>query len=357
MEYIHGGDIYTYEGLTDYSVNLNPFGPSDKVRRAVWKSIEEIDKYPDSRAGKLRKALSEKLGVPESVLIFGNGAAELIFLLVQADRPKRAIVTAPAFAEYRRALEAADCEVIEYPLREETCFALQEDYLSFLTEEVDMIFLCSPDNPSGCVIDRELLCNILKRCEEYKIRMVLDECFIDFLQEPEQQTMQGETDNHPMLFILRAFTKIYAIPGLRLGYGVTGDRLLLERMEEQRQPWSVSCMAQAAGLAAISEEERIRQTREYVCRERKWMEERLKEIGICFYPSEANFILLKSPYPLFEELQKKGFLIRDCSNYRGLKKGYYRIAVKNREDNERLMKALEEICSRSDRFVNLPHRP
>ena len=149
MEYVHGGDIYTYENVTDYSVNLNPFGPQEEVLLAMAESLQHTDAYPDSRCTRLRTALSAYLEVPKEYLIFGNGAAELIFLLVQTVRPRRAVLTVPSFAEYHRALKAVGCECMYEPLCEEENFTLQESYLEHLNEEVDLIFLCSPDNPSG----------------------------------------------------------------------------------------------------------------------------------------------------------------------------------------------------------------
>lgn len=346
MEYLHGGDIYTHEGMIDFSVNLNPFGPSETVLKAVTAELSGIGQYPDSQARKLKHALAEDLQIKESDLIFGNGAAELIFLVVQAVRPKKAVISVPSFAEYRQALLAEECKVKEYRLEEKHQFRLQEDFLELLTEETDMVFLCSPDNPSGCVIEKSLLDRIRKRCEDKGIYMVLDECFLDFLPEEKSITQIGCYQDFPHLFILRAFTKMHAIPGLRLGYGISSNAALLETMNRKRQPWSVSGPAQAAGCAAIKEKERVEKTRRYVMKERMWMENRLREIGIIFYPSQVNYILLKSPYCLFEELKKRGFLIRDCSNYRGLTKEYYRIAVKTHEENEKLMEALEAICKK-----------
>lgn len=343
MEYVHGGDIYTYTGLTDYSVNINPFGPGERVREAVKNSVDLMGAYPDSRAGKLRIALAQHLGISPDMLIFGNGAAELIFLIALAEHPKNAVLTEPCFAEYGRALRAAGCSWRGYRLSEQNGFCLEEDYLEMLTEDTDMIFLCSPDNPSGRLIRKDLLLKILECCREKKIRMVLDECFLDFTPDPQVQTLLSQAQNEKQLFLLRAFTKISAMPGIRLGYGVSCDMELLNNMENYRQPWSVSCIAQEAGLAALEETGRNEEMRNFIRTERKWMEDKLTETGIKFFPSDANFLLLKSPYDLFTELRKRGFLIRDCSNYAGLGKGFYRIAVKQRADNERLTAALDEI--------------
>ena len=343
MEYVHGGDIYTYENVTDYSVNLNPFGPQEEVLLAMAESLRHAGAYPDSRCTRLRTALSAYLEVPKEHLIFGNGAAELIFLLVQTIRPRKAVLTVPSFAEYHRALEAVGCECVYEPLCEEENFILQESYLERLNEEVDLIFLCSPDNPSGAVIPKELLLRILKKCEEHHILMILDECFVEFLKEPQKQTLYGVCERSANLVVLQAFTKIASLAGIRLGYGITSNVQLLENMEQNRQPWSVSCVAQAAGCAALKGTAQWQSMRIWLEAERAWMEERLKDIGVTYFPSEVNYLLLKSPYPLFSLLLEEKFLIRDCSNYQGLEEGYYRIAIRQRADNERLLAALTRI--------------
>lgn len=345
MEYKHGGDIYSHPGMLDFSANINPFGPSEAVIQAAVHGVYDMAHYPDSRCRELKKALSGKLHLPESVLIVGNGAADLIFSLVQAEKPRRAVVTMPSFSEYVQALYAVECEVVPYYLKESEQFLLQEDYLELLTEDVDILFLCSPDNPTGKVIDRNLLEQILARCEVCGICMVLDECFYEFLEQPENTTMQSFVMEHSRLFLLRAFTKMHAMPGLRLGYGLCSDEKLLERMIQVRQPWSVSIVAQAAGMAALGEEERVERTRAYITKERRWIEKEMEKAGIAYIPSEANYILFRSQYDLFSLLLEYGILIRDCSNYEGLSSGYYRMAVRLHEENERMLEALKDIYS------------
>ena len=343
MEYGHGGDIYTHEGMTDYSINVNPFGPGTAVIEAVCGAAAQIGQYPDSRCTKLRNALAEHLKIPAELLLFGNGAAELMFSLVLAQKPQKAILAVPSFAEYEQALKAAGCEIQYYYLQAEEGFCLNENYLDMLTKDVDIIFLCCPNNPTGQVIDKELLRKILDRCEEKQIRMVLDECFCEFLEHPEDTVMLPEAVTYRQLFLLRAFTKIYAMPGLRLGYAVSGDERLREQIERVRQPWNVSVLAQSAGIAALKDQERVAAAREYVAAERKWLEQELDRIGIRHFPSKANYILLKSNLDLYALLKEQKFLIRDCSNYKGLEKGYYRIAVRLREDNVRLLQAIAGI--------------
>lgn len=349
MDYMHGGDIYTYEGMIDFSANINPFGPSRKVKEAAALSSEWIGVYPDSRLSRLRKALAEKEDIDGELLVFGNGAADLIFSIVFAERPRKAVLTAPSFSEYAQALKAAGCKIVYHYLKEEENFRLTEEYLDQLTEDTDMVFLCSPDNPTGQTVDRELLQEIIQRCQERHIRLVLDECFYEFQEDQTGILSAKEALETKEVFLMRAFTKMHAMPGLRLGYGISSDRGLLEKLCAVRQPWSVSVTAQEAGLAALTEPERVEMTRCFVSEERKMMEKELGRIGVRYFPSSANYMLLKSKYDLFELLKEQHILIRDCSNYEGLKKGYYRIAVKSSSENRQLLSALEEIYSKDCR--------
>ena len=157
MEYQHGGDVYTYEGMIDFSVNINPLGPGSSVIQAAHNAVERMTQYPDAECRSLRKALAESLQMDKEFFIFGNGGAELIFNLAAAEHPKKAVLLAPSFAEYRQALQAAGCEIIWFPLKESEEFELGEAYLEYLKEDVDMVFLCSPGNPVGNIIRRELL--------------------------------------------------------------------------------------------------------------------------------------------------------------------------------------------------------
>lgn len=345
MRYGHGGDLYTYNGILDFSANINPFGPSEYVMEAACGAVREMGCYPDSQCRDLRKKLEMKLKIPQGQILCGNGAADLIFSLVFAEKPKRALLAVPAFSEYEQALRAVGCEIVYDYLEAGEQFAVQDNYLERLTGDIDIIFLCSPNNPTGRTIRRDLLVRILEQCERSRIRVVVDECFNEFLEQPEQATMQAYVAEHSRLILLRAFTKIHAMPGLRLGYMLCSDEQLMENIQAARQPWSVSGIAQAAGIAALDEDGRVLDTRRYVAEERRKMETELGKMGIEYIPSEANYILLhmEQDGSLFETMLNRGILIRDCQNYAGLSKGYYRIAVKRREENEKLLGVLREI--------------
>lgn len=317
---VHGGDIYTHKGVVDFSANINPLGTAPSVLKAAQDSMLEIGNYPDVACRALRQALSERELVDKEHIICGNGAADLIFNLVLAIKPKKALLVIPSFAEYEQAIGLAEADISFYKLKEARGFCLEEDYLEYLTPDIDMAFLCNPNNPTGKTIAPELLEKIIDKCEENQILLVLDECFNDFLDAPEVYSMKQQIKSHKQLFILKAFTKMYAMAGLRLGYGLCSNEMLLEQINRLRQPWSVSIPAQAAGVAALKEESLPDKTRQYIKTERKRLCDALMRLDIAYYKSEANYIFFKERPDLKQELLKHNILIRDCSNYRGLEK-------------------------------------
>lgn len=347
MKYVHGGDIYTDAYRLDFSANIAPFGCNEAVRQAAADSLQRIDAYPDPQCRKLKQKIAKKWILNPKNLVIGNGAAEVLFSLVLAEKPKRGMILAPAFQEYEQALKSVNSNVIVYKRRSECRFELDGDFLECLKEEaengLDMLFFCTPDNPVGALIPQEILQAALEICEQYHIRMIVDESFWEFAHEESSETMLPAVSNHKQLFLLRSFTKMYGMPGLRLGYGICSDQELIAQMEEMRQPWSVSVPAQEAGIAAMDEEVWVQRVRDYVRNEREWLEEELQKLGCRVYPSAANYLLFYVEKDLMIPLKERGILIRDCSNYRGLKKGYYRIAVKEEKENRQLINALQEI--------------
>lgn len=341
--YIHGGDVYRHPEVLDFSANINPLGTPEQVVRAAQESILRISSYPDALQEKLKKKLAEYEQVPEEWLICGNGAAELIFTLVQALRPKKALIPVPTFAEYEQALKGVGCKIRYVKLRKEDEFRLGEDILSELEGDIDLVFICNPNNPTGLLTEPALLHKIVRRCRERKIWLVVDECFLDFVPEPEVHTLKEMLADCDHLFLLKAFTKRYAMAGLRLGYGITSSQELMEAMEQRLQPWNVSIPAQEAGAAALEETEYVERARQMVKTERETLKRELRTLGYRVYDSQANYIFFFGEKDLGERLLAQGILIRDCSNYPGLTAGYYRIAVKNQQENQKLVEALEKV--------------
>lgn len=341
--HIHGGDIYRNKNMIDFSANCNPFGTPPGVIRAICAAAEEIRNYPDVECEELRNAVGAHENQDPDTVICGNGAADVIFSLVYGAGPKKALLPAPTFAEYEQALRAAGCEVEYYYMNEERGFCLEEDFIGRIRPDTDMVFLCNPNNPTGVLTGRDFLQKTLKRCEEMNVRLVIDECFLDFVENPADYTMKGMLKEHPTLFILKAFTKLYAMAGIRLGYGLSADRGLMEKISRVRQPWSVSHLAQKAGAAALLEKEFVEKSLTAIRTERQFLLDGLNRLGFETGASAANYIFFKGPEDLRERLMKEGILIRDCGNYEGLSRGYYRAAVRLREENEALLTALAKI--------------
>lgn len=342
-KHIHGGNIYQYENCLDFSANCNPLGTPNSVKKAAAESLERIFEYPRVGCGPLRQAIGKYEGVSAEKVICGNGAAELIFSLCRAVKPKKALLPAPTFAEYEQALHSVDCQVDYFFLDEEEGYSLREEFLDALSKELDMVFLCNPNNPTGVLTEKEFLVKVLKKCEEENIFLVVDECFLDFVKEPDNYTLKTYLDKSKQLFLLKAFTKRYAMAGIRLGYGMCGNRELLEKMELMTQPWNVSTIAQSAGMAALKEQEYVERGRQLVFQEAAYLKDSLKQLGLIVYPSSANYIFFRGPADFFDDCVREGILIRDCSNYPGLTEGYYRIAVKRPEENRKLVEVFRKI--------------
>lgn len=341
-KHIHGGNIYTYQNCLDFSANCNPLGTPESVKKAVQDSLERIKDYPQVGYAPLREALGKYEDIAPEHIICGNGAAELIFSLCQAVRPKRALIPVPTFAEYEQALESVGCQVEHVFLKEEEGFQMQESFIKQLHKNLDMVFLCNPNNPTGVLTDREFLFRVLRYCRELGIVLVVDECFLDFIKEPGKYSLKAQLPRYHNLFILKAFTKRYAMAGIRLGYGLCENKEILEKIIQVTQPWNISVMAQAAGIAALKEHSYVEEGRQLIFEESVYLKHGLEELGFMVFPSEANYIFFRGTPGLFQRGIRNGVIIRDCSNYPGLTEGYYRIAVRTHQENEKLLEALKK---------------
>lgn len=348
MERTHGGDWAAYEeqygaAPLDFSANVSPLGVPAGVQAAIRRAVSDLDRYPDPRCGKLSRAIAAREGVPAEWVLCGSGAATLIWRAVHAARPRRALVTAPCFGEYEAALEAFGCEIRRFPLPEP--FTVTAELLDKIDHNLDILFLCNPNNPTGRTVEPGLLRAIIRRCGETGTRLLLDECFVDFLDEPERHTAAGLLGDAPGLLILKAFTKLCGMAGARLGYALCADKTLLDAMRRAGPPWSVSALAQAAGLAALESEDYVNQVRALIRTERPRLASALGDLGLHVVPGEANFLLFQSGTALSAPLRERGILIRSCGDFHGLDESWYRAAVRSEEDNRRLIAALREILT------------
>lgn len=342
MTVIHGGDIYRNCIKLDFSVNVNPLGTPEAVKLALHAAALLCDRYPDPSVEALKKAVAAMQEVPEEFLLFGNGASELFMAIMHGIKPKKTVVPVPSFYGYEHAAEAAGGEVIYYGMRREDGFSLTQDFYSVLTEDVELLFLANPNNPTGKLMHKEEIIRILEYCRDRGIYVALDECFIEF--GGSRHSMMSRIGQFEHLILVRAFTKLFAIPGVRLGYLTCSDGGLLRRIERQLPEWNISLFAQEAGLVCAGQTDFVRKAAGYIRKEREFLAKGLAEKGYTVFPSSANFLLIHREEnrsgALYDKLLAKGILVRDCGNFRGLGDGYYRIAVKKREENEVLLNEL-----------------
>ena len=336
----HGGDIYTHKGLLDFSANINPYGIPEAVKNAAAGAVFDCTAYPDPYCRALRKGISEQEGIPEGWILCGNGAADLIYSFVYSlPKSRPVLIVSPTFSEYQTALSVAGVQVEHFMLEEKNGFILDDSITKLDFSRYSALFICTPNNPAGITVKPELLVKLA----ETGVRLFCDMCFMDMTVSPQIYNAPDLLKKYPNLVILKAFTKSFAIPGLRLGYALCSDGEFMALMAEKVPCWNVSVPAQKAGCAALGCREWLENTVKSITAERNRMAVALKSMGIKVFPGEANFLLLFSATDLYSRLMEKGILVRDCSNYKGLGKGFIRIAVRKPEENDRILSAIREV--------------
>ena len=336
----HGGDVYGAQLRLDFSSNVNPLGPPPSVISAMQRACVQVRQYPDPYCRALTRAIAAHEDVAEQSILCGAGAAELIYAYCDALRPKKIAELAPTFSEYSAAAAHFGAKIARFFLHAPD-FSPDEALLSFLElEKPDVLFLCTPNNPTGKAFPRALLELVLRQCEKQRTHVLLDECFLDFTDEKSARDLLPQFEN---LLILKAFTKNFALAGARVGYCLTENRALLRKMSDCCQLWNVSLPAQAAGVAALQEWSWVARAREIVREERTFLSRELPGLGVSVCESEANYLLLCAPAGLDAALLRRGIAIRNCKNYPGLGPGWYRIAVRLHEENEALLETMRRV--------------
>lgn len=349
----HGADIYgaseifgiDEDDIIDFSSNINPFGIPDNVQEAIIRSIKYSNRYPDINSRELVKGLSSYEKVPESWIFCSNGAAEAIFRIALCMIPQNAILISPTFSEYEQALKTVGTDIKYFALEEENSFRLTDKIINNIKIDTDIVFICNPNNPTGQIVDKILLEKVIAHCNLMNTTIVIDECFMDFVENKEKYSIIDLMEKYNNLIVLKAFTKIYAIPGIRLGYCMSSNTNIISCLKKSGPPWNVSTIAQAAGVASMKESEYVTKSVQYVKKQRQYLTDEMNRLNIKLYEAHANYIFFKliRKMDLYDELLKKGILIRSCSNYRNLDDSYYRIAVKSEYENKLLIENLKEI--------------
>ena len=378
----HGGNIYkvfrekNLKEILDYSSNINPYGIPESLKSRIIENLEILERYPDPDYVELREKLANLNNVNLSDIILGNGATEIIFLFMKVINPKKILIVSPTFGEYERAVKATEIprdivslscsgdnknienkeiEIEYFELKESDDFKLNIGNLkNELEKKYDLLIICNPNNPTGKFLKLAQTEEILKECNKYDTKLFIDEAFIEFLADGMKESIINTEENKKNLFVTRAFTKFFAIPGLRLGYGMYFDKELEQKISEKKEPWSVNNIAEMAGLTVLDDTEYIEKTLKWITKEKIYMYEKLNEIsGIKVYETEVNFITGKIDEKLFseglnvkilrEKMLEQGILIRDASNFKFLDERFFRLAIKDRASNDRVIKAMKEI--------------
>ncbi|MBI4794928.1 MAG: threonine-phosphate decarboxylase [Deltaproteobacteria bacterium] len=344
----HGGDVYhlartlglDLSELLDFSANINPLGFPPGIVAAVEQALGEIVHYPDRRCLELKQDLADYHRLSPEQILVGNGSTELIYLVARALKPKKALIVAPAFSEYEHALQAAEVPVAFQVTTEAQSFTLDAP---LDPQGADLVFLAHPASPSGALLQPDLLLETAARLDDEGVFLLLDEAFVDFVEEASFKTHLAR---FPRVLLLRSFTKFFAIPGMRLGYVLAAPELI-SRLAALQEPWSVNTLAQAMGRACLADLDYMARSRDLVRQEQEYLLEGLSSLpGLQPFPSAVNYLLVKLTRPDFTaaSLQKallsKRIVIRDASNFRGLDERFFRVAVRARAENQRLLEAL-----------------
>ncbi|SHJ84352.1 threonine-phosphate decarboxylase CobD [Paramaledivibacter caminithermalis] len=352
----HGGNIYEVakkygisEGeIIDFSANINPLGIPNKLKATIISNIEALKNYPDPDYKDLVTAIAKYNNIDEDFVIPGNGATEIIFKIVEAIKPKKSLLLAPTFLEYERALKNVQSDVIYYLLNESNGFNIDKnDLLEKLEDDIDLVVLCNPNNPTGQIIEKDTLVEILIECKNKGISLMIDEAFIEFVDKEEEHSLIRCLADFDNLFIIRALTKFFAIPGLRIGYGLLSNKNIKKRIINKKEPWTINGFAAICGDVLFEDYEYIKKSKEFFRVERENMYSELKKLrGLKVFKPHANYIffkVLEENIDLKDRLICRKILIRKCDNYVNLSNSFYRVAIKDKESNAELIKAIREV--------------
>lgn len=355
----HGSDIekicayyhLNKEDIVKFGANVNPLGLSASVKKEIAENIDLFSSYPDRDYVSLRNTIAAYCQIPAEFILPGNGSSELIALLIQERNPKHTLILGPTYSEYSRELSFSGSTQEYYHLREEDNFVLNvDDLCQTLEGNYDFLIICNPNNPTSSAITREDLQKLLTFCAEKNIFVMIDETYVEFAPDISEITAVTLTKEFTNLMVLRGVSKFYAAPGMRLGYGITGNLDFLKKMKEKQVPWSLNSLGALAGELMLQDKDYIHRTRELILSERTRLLQALVEIPTYkTYPAYANFILLKiqkpvlTSYDIFDACIRQGLMIRDCSSFECLDGEYIRFCIMNLEDNTRLLNILSSL--------------
>ncbi len=350
---VHGGEIAC---KYDFSVNLNPVPTPEPVLHAIKQAAEQADRYPDRLQSAFRAHVCAAENVlaagayrlNEEMIVGGNGASELLFAIVNMLHPKKVLLPVPSFYGYRHALLAASgaepkCgpDIEEYRLQEENGFALTKDFIDRIDAQTDLVILGNPNNPTGRNIGKDVLEGIVQKCAKTGTTLLVDECFLRL--STGSVSARNYLDRCPQLYVVDAYTKLFSIPGVRVGFAVAAKENI-DRLKAFLPEWNLSAFATEAGIACagiLTDTDFIKESVALIEEERDKMVEALSAQQIKVYPSDANFLLVQAPADLCNALTPFGIRVRDCTDFAGLGDHFCRIAIKTPVENAILTSAVK----------------
>lgn len=343
IDRVHGGAA---GDLLDFSASMNPLGPPPEAIRAYLESASRIDRYPDPHAWKLREALAKRHSIPPESVLIAAGSTAIFHLFAEVIAPKRPAVVIPTFSEIANALLARGIDTSAVLLRPEAGFVWRSaEIANLLRNDCDALFFGRPNSPTGGLVERREAREVAEDCVSRGAYCVIDEAFIDFVGEEE--SLVREAAEIEGLVVVRSLTKVFAIPGLRVGYAVAHPRLV-ERLRNRQFPWSIATPAESVAVACLEASSAyLARTLEVVAEGRASLREGLRRAGLTVFPSVANFLLVFDPSganpgnTLKERLERRGIAVRDLGALPGLSSGFFRVAVRLPKENEKLLRALD----------------
>lgn len=356
MSVNHGANLYdlsnkygfSKDEFMDFSSNINPFGTSNKAKEYVINNINMVSMYPDPEYVNLKKSISTYCNCLNENIVLGSGATELISSFIKTINPHRALLLSPAYSEYENELNKINCEIVKYFSKEEDNFIIDKNQLvnSINEGNYDLIIICNPNNPTGFAFSNIEIEYILKNTNCY---VMIDETYVEFT-DTKTYSSTKLVDNYNKLFVIRGTSKFFSTPGIRLGYGLIGDKNVKEAINKNLDLWNINIIAASMGEIMFVDNMFISDTIDAMLRERDYLTNSLKDIeDLTVYPSQGNFILCKISSKKFtaeelrEKLLPKKIIIRDCNSFDGLSEYYFRVCILKPEENRLLIKNLKTL--------------
>jgi threonine-phosphate decarboxylase len=324
--------------IIDFSENVHPLGPPAFLEQEWQELVDLVKRYPDPEAEPFRSAAAKFHGIPVEAVAAGNGAAEIFTWLARRYREKKVVLIEPAFSEYRKSLEAESAEIIAIQLQAETSWQLPLAEIAEAVKGCAALYVCNPHNPTGTLATKEELMELAAACQKTGCELVVDEAFIDFIGE--ECSVVPHLSSFPNLIVVRSMTKMYAIPGLRLGY-VMGAQKLIKELASGAAHWNVNALSASIGSRCFAEEEYRKRVIRSAVQERERMTEFLKDMGCSVTDAAANFLAFRLPDPsqsgrFFTDMLKAGIVLRHTKSFRGMDGQWFRIGMKSADRMEEL---------------------